>query len=130
MSPAEIFALTKAVKDAVKKNARAELSEGNHDVDFIVHVSGSLTVGADYDEHCVAEAEPWGLLAVALSKLNGVTVESITREFLKNTLDTTPIKKQATAAMKKIKGTTLKTFNGKVTAKIDVDPVRGFPIGQ
>ena len=117
LSPATIAVLAKALA-AAKSATRVDLPVGDNDVDEIValHALGTTRCGADYDQDIVAKADPWTLLAAALSHLNGVTVESLTREAL--TADpklTASIKKEAKAAIATIKGTTLTACKGKVT---------------
>lgn len=46
MKAIEEFALTKV---KVSKGVRNEISPGKHEVDFLVRVSGTLTVGEDYE---------------------------------------------------------------------------------
>lgn len=119
LNAAETLALAKVVTAAQAKKASADLSVGDHEVDFLVQVSGSLKKGEDYEQQIVAKADPWTLLAVSLSHLNGVTVESIVKE----ALDADPelvksIKKQAGDAIKSVKAPTATTCNGKVTTKV------------
>ena len=64
----------------------------------------------------MAKADPWTLLAAALSHLNGVTVASLTREAL--TADPkliASIKKEAKTAIASVKGPTMTDCKGKVT---------------
>jgi len=119
LAPAEIVALNKVIKAAEAKKASAELPVGNHDVDFTVRVTGSLKRGADYTSKIVAKADPWTLLAAALSHLNGVTVDSLVKEAL--TADPALIKSlkaSAADAIGKVKGPTETACNGKVTTKV------------
>ena len=118
-------ALGKGVKGVT--DASGKLSVGTHEVDAIVHVKGTVTKGEDYDQKIWHKAQPEAILAVALSKLNGVTIESIVKE----AMDVDPeritvIKKEASEAieaLKEKKGTT--PCNGKVTTKITIDQVSG-----
>lgn len=122
----EIIAIAKAIseKSAQYGNARAELGVGEHQIAVTVTVEGGLKVGADYEQVCAPEADPWGLLAVALSKLNAVTVASIVEEHLnadENTIK--EIKAQAKAALAAIKEPTRKSCKGKVTTSLTVNKV-------
>ena len=113
----ERVALAKVVKDA--KEAGAEIVAGDYPVDFVVRVSGSLKKGEDYDQEIVEKAEPWLLLAVALSHLNGVTVDSIVKEAL--TADAALVdglKAKAAEAIAAVKGPTKTRCGGKITTKL------------
>ena len=88
---------------------------GDHFVDFLVHVKGTLKKGEDFEKQVPQTAKPWLLLAVALSKLNGVTLESIVKEALSfDAKQEKVVKAEATAALTKIKGKTVKTMSGQV----------------
>ena len=114
------LAASKAVDAASVKAARADISVGEHIVDFLVRVTGSFTVGEDYEQRLVAKADPFALLAVALSKLNGVTIEALVREALEaDPEEIREIKAQASEAIQAIKAPTMSVCNGKVTTKLD-----------
>lgn len=123
LSKVETVALAKAVKDAVAKEAGSGVTAGEYPVDFVVRVSGSIKKGDDYEQEIVAKADPWLLLAAALSKLNGVTVDCLVREAV--TADEALIeglKAKAAAAIQVVKGTTKTTCAGKITTKLVVTP--------
>lgn len=122
MDNVDVLALSKAVKDAVAKKASSGLSVGTHNVGFTVSIKGTLTKGLDYESEIVSKADPWMLLAVALSKLNGVTVDCLVREAL--TDDDALIeslKLKAAEAIQAIKAPTKTTCNGKVTTSLVVE---------
>lgn len=124
LSKVEVVALAKAVKDAAAKEAGAGVTAGEYPVDFVVRVSGSLKKGEDYDQEIVAKADPWLLLAAALSHLNGVTVDSIVREAL--TADESLVeglKAKAADAIRAVKGPTKTRCAGKITTNLAVTPV-------
>lgn len=113
------MALAKVVKEAAAKAASAGVVAGEYPVDFKVHVTGKVTKGEDYDQEIVEKAEPWLLLAVALSHLNGVTVASIVREALTASPDLVDgLKVQAADAIAAVKGPTKTRCNGKITTKL------------
>ena len=119
LSNPELIALSKVVTAGDAKTASASLSEGEYIVDFAVRVVGSIKRGANYESKIVAKADPWLLLAVALSHLNGVTVESIVRESL--TADPAlaeSLKVKAAEAIATMKEQTKTPCNGKVTVKL------------
>lgn len=119
LSPATLTLLAKAVADAAK-DAREALPVGANPVSETVTltVNGKVTVGEDYEQRIVAKADPWLLLAAAMSHLNGVTMESITREAL--TCDPAlvlSLKAQAATCIEAVKAPTMTACNGKVTTK-------------
>lgn len=73
------------------------LPVGTHIIEETVTltVTGQVKVGEDYEQRIVAKADPWKLLLVALSKLNGVTMESIVKEAEAGELDTAAVKMEA-----------------------------------
>lgn len=122
LSAAEVVALAKVVKAAEVKSASSELAVGEHDVDFVVRVTGSLKRGANYTQQIVAKADPWTLLAAALSHLNGVTVNSLVKEAL--TADPALVKSlkaNAASAIAEVKAPTNTECNGKVTTKVGAE---------
>lgn len=119
LSPAAKTALSRLLAEEAAES-RELLAVGVHTVSETVTltVSGTVTVGEDYEQKIVAKADPWTLLAVALSHLNGVTIESITQEAL--SLDpkmVKSIKKSAEDAISTLKAPTLTHCSGKVTTK-------------
>jgi hypothetical protein len=124
LNPAEVKALAALVTDAAAQKASEALVVGKTPVDFTVRVHGVLNRGADYEQEIVEKANPWLLLVVALSHLNGVTVESITREAL--TADPAlveALKADAKAAVEAVKGPTNTKCNGKVTVSLVAEKV-------
>lgn len=76
--------------------------------------------GEDF-EQIVSFGIPYDkLLAVALSKLNGVTMETIVKEALESDLDDSIIKEEATRCLAKIKGKGKRKMSGKVTIQSSV----------
>ena len=121
LTPAAIVALSKAVSAPAAKAAKAALPVGETAVDVVVHLTGTLKRGEDYTQAIVAKADPWTLLAAALSHLNGVTVDSIVREAL--TADPALVKSlkaKAADAIAAVKGPTETPCTGKVTGKVAV----------
>jgi Glu-tRNA(Gln) amidotransferase subunit E-like FAD-binding protein len=117
----QAVALAKAVKDEDKKAASGELGAGKYEGEFLAKVSYKLNKGEDYDQRITAKADPWTLLAVALSKLNGVTVDALVKEAVNGDIDLTEIKARADAAMAEVKGPTMTRCNGKVSGKVEVE---------
>ena len=119
LTAAETVALNKVVGASEAQKASAGLTVGEHVVDFIVHVTGTLKRGEDFSQNIVAKADPWLMLAAALSHLNGVTVDSLVAESLTDDPALVKsLKKQAADALAAIKVPTLTPCNGKVTTKV------------
>ena len=118
LNPQEMLAVVKVIKEATEKAARKELQPGDYSIDLSVRIAGSIKVGEAYEQRIVAKADPWLLLAVALSKLNGITVESIAREALACSLDPIAIKDRAGVAIAALKDPTLTQCLGKVTTSL------------
>ena len=84
-------------------------------VDFTISGSAIVKKGEDY-EQISSFAVPYDrLVAVLLSKLNGVTLEAVLREAMDEDLDVSLVKAQASEALKRIKGTAVRASAGKLT---------------
>ncbi len=132
MNAVQTIAISKLIGEQVEKDARKLVSPGSYSADFWVHVSGDIDVGEDYVRRVPQKAKPWDLLAIALSRLNGVTVESIVREALNAAPELVEtVKKQAEAAIQSIKGTTETVCGGRVNADLNFEVVSGVtPIAK
>ena len=116
----------KLICELTEKDARKQVTPGSYPADFWVHVSGDIDVGADYVRRVPQKAKPWDLLAAALSRLNGVTVDAIVRDALNAAPDLVEtVKKQAEASIQAIKGTTETVCAGRVEADLKVEVVSG-----
>ena len=122
LNPAEVKALSALVDKEVATEASGKMAVGDHQVDFVVRVSGVLRKGKPCEQRYVAKAEPWLLLAVALSHLNGVTVESIVTEALTAKSDLVDdLKDRADKAIQAVKADTWQTRQGSVTTVLSVE---------
>ena len=114
---ASLTILAKQIAAAQKaKRADAPLGKSKVATQVVLDVSGTVTVGKDYEQEIVLKADPFTMLAVALSHCNGVTMDSIAREA--RTADpeyVASIKEKAVEAWGVVKADTLKTCQGKVT---------------
>jgi len=118
--------ITEAIAKVIasKLAAASELVLDNRGVDHKVTfaVSGEAVVrkGVDY-EQVISFALPYDrLFAVAMSKLNGVTVEAIVREATDDNFKTdglTEVTTKAQEALTAIKGTSRQLCAGKTTVK-------------
>ena len=126
MNAVQTIAIAKLVGEQAEKDARKQVSSGSHIADFWLHISGEIDVGEDYMRRVPQKAKPWDLLAAALSRLNGVTVEAIVRDALSAAPEMVDnIKKQAEAAIQAIKGTTETVCAGRINADLNVEVVSG-----
>jgi len=118
-SPVEVKAIAQLISDDAAAKASSAIPAGEHAIDMTLKVTGVLTKGDDYSQEIVEKADPWTLLSVALSHLNGITIESITREAM--TADPAmvdSIKVAAKKAVETVKGPTMTPCNGKVRVKL------------
>ena len=112
-------ALSKVKPDA---EAREELKPGIYAVDTTVRIRGELHVATDHEVDQVNKVNPFSLLALALSKVNDVTAESLLKEaaeMSKNDLemDTKALEKKVKDAWAKLASTTRQTRKGAVSLK-------------
>jgi len=131
MNPLETIAVAKLVNDKAEKEARKTIGSGTYPADFWLHVSGHLEVGDNYTRKVPQKACPWHLLAVALSHLNGTTVESIAREALNADPDlVAAIKARADKAVTAIKGTTETVCAGRVKTDLAIEAIPASALVQ
>ena len=124
LSAEETLAVSKVIKKGAMDKARLNVSVGEHEVNCLVRVQGVITVGEDYEKAQVNTIDWTGLVAVALSKLNGVTVEKLISDYLEmDKIDLKDIKASAKTHIDTLKGTTMKIDNGKVTTKLSFEKV-------
>ena len=121
LSNIEKIAIAKAIKGVTAESKNLEV--GEYAVNMDVHIEGVIKRGADYEQEIVEKAEPWSLLAIALSKLNNVTIESLVREAQSDNPEVAEIKEKANAAIAEIKGKTKTACNGKITVKLTAEKV-------
>lgn len=115
-----ILALDKAVDSKLKSDARENIEAGEYDVEFIAKIAGKLKVGEDYEQRIVAKANPWALVAILMSKVNNVTLQSVVRQALESGATGENVKTVAEAAMADLKDVTVQTCKGKITAKLQI----------
>ena len=112
-----------ADNDAVKSLVPESKMDGI--VDKTIRIRFGFTKGEDHETLSVQQAKPWRLLAVALNKLNGVTIESIVNEAERLDDDAEKLaKKEAELALAKIKSKTIKVIKGSVNvAGVSIEEV-------
>lgn len=96
-----------------------ELVNSNREQEYKINflIGGEVVVkrGHDYKQ-VISFSLPYDkMIAVLLSKLNGVTIDSVVREALESDLDTSDIKAKASEALKSIKGLGERNCSGKIT---------------
>ncbi len=107
----------------IAPKSRSKVEPGKHEVDFTVHVIGKVTVLEDHEARITASV-PWQkMVAVLLSKLNGVTVESIVREALEGDIEDSEVKAEAADAMSEIIEPTARVRKGAVKTDLSVEEV-------
>lgn len=121
----EVLALSRAVDKGDVDAAKAAMSPGTREVDFTVRVTGAVKIGLPFEQRQAAKADPWSLLAAALSRLNGVTVAALLAEALEPDRIRlgASIKGEAEEAINLIKASTTTSMPGRVTVALDVKVV-------
>lgn len=107
----------KAVSKLIAKYVDHLEVEREKEIKVKFNISGEFVArkGKDYSQD-VSFAVPYDkIVLLLLSKLNGVTVESVLREALEGNFDSSVIKAEAEEALKKIKGESKRKCSGKVT---------------
>jgi hypothetical protein len=128
LSNVELVALNKLVSTAVAKRAVTELPVGVTTLKSTIDIEGEVKRGEDYDQQVVQAAKPWLIIVKLMSKLNGVTIESVVEEVLSDEGIESPasvkaLEKRAADAAKRIKASTTRRCNGKVTTKLTATSV-------
>jgi hypothetical protein len=101
------------------------LPPGEYEVACTVALLGRIRKGAPHQAAVAQSARPWDLLALALSKLNGVTVASLVREVLEGGVESLAesVKKQADEAMATLVAATRREVAGPLTGDVTVAEV-------
>ncbi len=125
-NPIVALALSKlftSKKDA--KAIRENVGVGEYPIDTTVKLVGTMKVFEDHQAIINAKV-PWErLFTVALSKLNGVTIESLVREALAESLpldgEVVTVKDLALIAVQSIKEANTETRKGAVKLNVSVE---------
>jgi len=126
LTPNEVFALSKLIAGKEASAARNNMVSGKHEVDMLVRVRGGMKVGEDFQKTQPNTIDWTGLFAIALSKLNGVTVEALVEEFDKaGKVDVKAIKDAAQSKIDALKAKTEITARGVVTNTLSFEVVEG-----
>jgi len=117
-----IVSVHKAIKAEDFKESSSRLLTGSYPIDLSVRLRGGIKKGEPYEAKVAAAADPWKLLAVALSRLNKATVDSIVAgSFQVSDEEGESIKASAVAAIEKIVEGTKRVCQGKVTTTLLVE---------
>lgn len=113
------IATAKAVAHPEYQSLSALLPSGQHLIDVRVHLQGALKKGEPFMTKVPAAANPWKLLARALSKLNQASIESIVREALETTdEESDAVKTAASEAIERIVAGTERESQGRITGNV------------
>ena len=115
------LAIAKVAKPKNFSKVRETLVAGEYNVDFTARFKGRIQVGDSYNQKIVAKADPWAIAALAISKLNNVTVASLVKEAQESNIDVESIKEQAQSAVSQIKEPTNTVCQGKTTGSVDLN---------
>ncbi len=74
------LALCKSFTENETKEIRNKVQPGTYHLDELVRLKGTLKVGTDIVAIQAQGADPWYLVHLALSKLNGVTINALVEE--------------------------------------------------
>jgi len=105
------------------KEASGSVKVGSHRGEFMARVVYAFKKGEDFDKAIPAAAKPWKLLALALSKLNGVTVDALVREAEAGTVEENDIEKKANEAIATIVAATKTRCNGQIRGTFEMEIV-------
>ena len=121
LTNAETLAVTKAIASKVEKEARAELQPGKYEIDALVRVFGSLTVGEDYEQNKTA-AMPQVKMLLAAIMLNGISVKAFVRKYLDGEFQVDAEKEaELKEVWQELADSFKAEFKGKVTSKLTVE---------
>lgn len=103
-----------------RASVRASVEPGEYYLDTVVRIRGKLTVAPDH-ERPVPAAVPWQRLCeVLLSKVNGVTLESVLAEALSGEVSEATTER-AKAAVAKLVQSKKQTVRGAVKLRAEVE---------
>ena len=117
-------AIAKGIKSAAEKAAAKAIEAGSYNVDTLIHVKGSVNKGEDYEQIIHMSVPHWNIIAVLLSKVNGLTMDAVVREALAlPDSAVTEIKASAAKAIDTIKASATEVCQGKITTNLTFEEV-------
>jgi len=115
-----VVGIAKGLNGKIVSEASSELDVGTYLIDALVHVTGQVKKGEQAEQVVHMAVPQWAIIAVLLSKVNGVTIDAVVREALSLPDEAvTAVKKQAAKAIDQIKVPAKKMVAGKVTTKLE-----------
>ena len=123
MNNVETIAVTKAVASKVEKAARNELEPGKYEIDMLVRVFGSLTVGEDYEQNKTASMPQMKMLLAAIM-LNGISARAFVRKYLDGEFQVSDEQeKELKEIWQELADSFKATFKGKVTSDLNTEKI-------
>jgi hypothetical protein len=121
----DTVALGKALSSKEVREASKALAPGEHEVDLLVRITGSLKRGEDYDQRINPKVDWTSLCAILLDGKNAKEIAEAVKLSLTDEAKAKAkaIKADAEAAMLVLKGSTLTECNGKVTTDLAVEVI-------
>lgn len=115
----EKLATAKAVAEKDLKLIVKEVAPGDYPIDCVIRLRGGLKKGLPYKQRIAAAADPWKLLALALSKLNNTSIDALVRESANlPAIGEEDLKTKAKQAIEQIVASTDREIEGRITAAI------------
>jgi hypothetical protein len=116
--------VARLVKAEESKEVVEGMKPGEYKGEFMARIAYAFKRGEDFDKAIPAKAKPWKLLALALSKLNGVTVASLVREAEGGVVvEEADIEARANEAIATVVAATKTRCNGQVRGTFSLDIV-------
>ena len=80
ITPEAILALSRMLSEKVVNDARDQVEAGEHDVELVLHLRGTIEVEEDSSVAQVNRLDPMMLFQIAMDKLNGQSIDAIVAE--------------------------------------------------
>ena len=123
LTNAETIAVTKAIESKDAKGARNELPVGEHEIDVLVRIFGTIKVGEDYEQRKTA-AMPQIKMLLAAIMLNGISVKAFVKRYLDGEFEVSAEKEaELKEVWNELADHFTASFSGKVTKKLTVEKV-------
>ena len=136
LEPAELFVLCKIDNKKDRAKARSQIEPGDHEIDLVVRVRGTLGVGEDYLQ-TVSPAVPWrDLFLAALSQMTESHRAMFVRDFMTHSDDgpaqvnRDALAEEVETLAEQIVGTTERMCSGKTRANLVIDALQATVVEQ
>lgn len=134
LEPAELFALCKIDNKKDRAKVRSQIDPGDHEIDMVVRVRGTLGVGEDYVQ-AFSPAVPWrDLFLAALSQMTEAHRGMFVRDFMTHSDDgpaqvnRDALAEEVEALAQQIVGTTERMCSGKTKASLMIDALQDVKV--